>query len=118
MKLKSDQNSVSHFLFLAVNTLAHARFSLILLRKHIAKNVLTNIWNIVNGNNLSKNLWRLNQFVPNAPFLYSLKTSESRKVSDVFRGERKDALGTNGLIIKPTKQIVSFLAGDYDNIEY
>ena len=31
-------------------------------------------------------------FVPNAPFLYPLKTSEK-----VFRGYRKDALGTNRL---------------------
>ena len=32
----------------------------------------------------------LNSFAPNAPFLYPLKTSESRKV-------KKGGLGTNGL---------------------
>ena len=39
----------------------------------------------------------INPFVPNAPFLCLLKTSETIRFSDVFRGERKDALGTNGL---------------------
>ena len=40
---------------------------------------------------------QINPFIPNAPFLYSLKTSENRMVSDVFRGERKGALETNKL---------------------
>ena len=40
----------------------------------------------------------VNPFVPNAPFLYPLKTSENRKVFDVFRGQRKCALGVNELI--------------------
>ena len=35
-----------------------------------------------------------NPFVPNAPFLYPLKTSENCKV---FSEKRKGALGTNGL---------------------
>ena len=40
----------------------------------------------------------INPFVSNAPFLYPLKTSGNRKdFSDVFRGQRKSALGTNGL---------------------
>ena len=43
--------------------------------------------------------WRakLNPFVPKAPFLYPLKTSKNLRFSDVFRGQRKGALGTNGL---------------------
>ena len=36
----------------------------------------------------------INPFIPNAPFLYPLKTL---RFSDVFRGKRKGALGTNGL---------------------
>ena len=39
----------------------------------------------------------INPFVPNAPFLYPLKTSENLRFFDVFRGWRKSALGTNGL---------------------
>ena len=40
----------------------------------------------------------LNPFVPNTPFLYPLETSENLRFSDVFRGKRKSALGTNRLI--------------------
>ena len=36
--LDSDQNSVSHFLFLAANTLSHLRLSLILLCKNTSSN--------------------------------------------------------------------------------
>ena len=36
----------------------------------------------------------INPFIPNAPFLYPLKTL---RFSDVFRGKRKGALGTSGL---------------------
>ena len=36
-------------------------------------------------------------FVPNAPFLYCLKTSENLTVSDVFRGSKKGASGKIGL---------------------
>ena len=39
----------------------------------------------------------VNTFVPNVPFLYPLKTLETIRFSDVFRGYRKGALGTNGL---------------------
>ena len=39
----------------------------------------------------------INSFVPNAPFLYPLKTSKNGKFSDVSRGLRKGALRTNGL---------------------
>ena len=43
----------------------------------------------------------INPFVPNAPFLYLLKTTENRNVflrfSDFFRGKRKVALGANSL---------------------
>ena len=48
----------------------------------------------------SINVPRINPFVPSAPFLYPLKTSETVRFSDVFRGQRKGALGTNGLIIR------------------
>ena len=37
-KLESYQNSVSHFLFLAANTLSHPRLSLISLRKNTRSN--------------------------------------------------------------------------------
>ena len=40
----------------------------------------------------------INPFVPNALFLYPLKTSETVRLFDVFRGYRKGTLGTNGLI--------------------
>ena len=40
-------------------------------------------------------IW-LNPFVPNAPFLYPLQTSENRKVFRCFQGVEKGALGTNG----------------------
>ena len=39
----------------------------------------------------------INPFVPNIPFLYPLKTSGNLRFSDVFRGQRKGALGTDGL---------------------
>ena len=38
----------------------------------------------------------INPFVPNAPFLYRLKTSENRKVF-CFQGVEKGCIGTNGL---------------------
>ena len=40
----------------------------------------------------------LNPFIPNAPFLYPLKTSDNRKVYWYFPGVGKGVLGTNGLI--------------------
>ena len=39
----------------------------------------------------------INPFVPNAPFLYALKTSENRKIFWCFQEVEKSALGTNGL---------------------
>ena len=42
-----------------------------------------------------QNKTSFNQFVPNAPFLYPLKTSENQ----LSGGHRKGELGTNGLII-------------------
>ena len=47
---------------------------------------------------LYSDLHFFNLFVPNAPFLYHLKTSENLRFSDVFRGYRQGALETNGLI--------------------
>ena len=49
----------------------------------------------------------VNPFVPNAPFLYPLKTSENRKffwcfnrkVFCFFSGVKKGVLGTNGLTV-------------------
>ena len=41
--------------------------------------------------------WWLNPFVPNAPFLYPWKHRKTWRFSDVFRGYRKGALGTNEL---------------------
>ena len=40
---------------------------------------------------------RINLLVCNAPFLYPLKTSETLRLSDVFKEQRKGALGTNWL---------------------
>ena len=40
-----------------------------------------------------------NPFVPNIHSLYNLKTSENHKVFWLFRGQRKCALGKNGLIV-------------------
>ena len=37
--------------------------------------------------------WYLNQFVPNAPFLYPLKTSKNRKAFKYFQGEEKGCIG-------------------------
>ena len=46
---------------------------------------------------IQKSLPILNPFVPKAPFLYPLKTSENLGFSDASRGLRKSALGTNEL---------------------
>ena len=54
-----------------------------------------------------------NTFVPNAPFLYPLKTSENLTVLWCFQGAEKSALGTNGLIKRySSKSHSSFL--DYN----
>ena len=45
-----------------------------------------------------------NPFIPNAPFTYPLKTLENLRFSDVFKGWRKGALGTNGLNIKDKRK--------------
>ena len=39
-----------------------------------------------------------NRFIPNAPFLYPLKTSENRKLFWCFQGVEKGTLQTNGLM--------------------
>ena len=44
----------------------------------------------------------VNPFAPNAPFLYSLETTENLRFSYVFKGLRKGALGTNGLTATET----------------
>ena len=48
---------------------------------------------------LRNSTYLLTHLFPIAPFFYTLKTSESLWFSDVFRGWRKDALGTNRLNI-------------------
>ena len=40
--------------------------------------------------------WRVNSILAGVPFLYPLKTSENR-FSDVFRGYKKEVLGSNRL---------------------
>ena len=45
----------------------------------------------------TSNLSRLNPFVPNALFLYTLKTLKNRKVFWCFQEVEKGYLGTNGL---------------------
>ena len=47
--------------------------------------------------NFNANKNAFNPFVPNASFLYPLKTSKNVKFCNVFMGLRKSALGTNGL---------------------
>ena len=44
--------------------------------------------------------WWLNPFVPNAPFLYTLKTSENRKVFWCFQGVEKGCKPDDYVIIK------------------
>ena len=39
----------------------------------------------------------IDQFVPNAPFLYPRKHHKTLQFSGAFKGKRKGALGTNGL---------------------
>ena len=39
----------------------------------------------------------INPFVPNAPFLHLITASENLRFSDVFKGQKNDALGANGL---------------------
>ena len=46
-----------------------------------------------------RQLWCINPFASNSAFIYPLKKSENLMLkSDVFRGQRKGALGTNGLV--------------------
>ena len=45
-----------------------------------------------------KGITYVKAFVPNAPFLHPLKTSENLTVFWYFQGEKKGALGTNGQI--------------------
>ena len=54
-----------------------------------------------------------NPFVSSARFLYPLKTSETLRFSDVFREQRKGALGTNNLM----KQKADELLRDYSAIK-
>ena len=61
-------------------------------QKQILANHQQTIWKSLNPTILIP-------FVPNGPFLYPLKTFPTTlRFSDVFRGQRKGALGTNGLI--------------------
>ena len=50
-------------------------------------------------------VWFSNPFIPSAPFLYPLKTSETLKC---FQGVDKGSLETNGLIIKTFHSIPAF----------
>ena len=43
--------------------------------------------------------WSINGFVPNGPFLYPLKTSETLTVFCCFKGVEKGWLATNGLMV-------------------
>ena len=45
----------------------------------------------------------LNPFVPNAPFVYPLKTSENSKVFWCFQGVEKGYIGNEWVNIGPTK---------------
>ena len=47
----------------------------------------------------------INSFVPNAPFLYSLKTSENRKAFWRFQGVEKGCIGSKWVRIEYDKTI-------------
>ena len=49
------------------------------------------------SNLLPKSSLCISPFILNAPFLFPLKTQKTVRFSDVFRGQRKGKLGTNGL---------------------
>ena len=74
------------------------------------------IENVFKGYFQVSELFFLNAFVPNAPFLYPLKTSENRTVFWYFQGVEKGCIGNewvNWLWIKCSKlskiTIISFL---------
>ena len=53
--------------------------------------------NVGNAQDLAFTSSLLNPFVPNAPFLYPLKTSESHKVFWCFQGVEKGCIGKEGV---------------------
>ena len=75
------------------------------------------IWQYVRTSVAKKNLChsldnckkQINPFFLNAPFLYPLETSKKLRFSDVFKGQGKGALGTNGLKIHPEFYLPYFL---------
>ena len=50
-------------------------------------------------------MFLINSFVPNAPFLYSLKTSENRKAFWCFQGVEKGCIGSKWVRIEYDKTI-------------
>ena len=50
-------------------------------------------WNYIHANYITTNKWSLNPFVPNAPFLYPLKTSENLMVFLCFHGVENRCIG-------------------------
>ena len=52
---------------------------------------------------------RLNPFVPNAPFLYSPKTSENRKVFLCFQGVEKGCTENKRIKLKPSTTFLNIL---------
>ena len=46
---------------------------------------------------VASNFKGLITFVPNAPFLYPMKTPETVNFSNIFKGQKKGALGPNRL---------------------
>ena len=59
--------------------------------------VFNGLLNVLNGQLHHILISCLNPVVPNAPFLYPLEISENLTVFNICRGQRKGALGTNGL---------------------
>ena len=52
-----------------------------------------NTWMEISLNTLGLHIKNINPFVPNALFLYPLKTSENRKVFWCFQGVEKGCIG-------------------------
>ena len=65
------------------------------LKKSLSQCIHTVFYLMSAGSQISESL---NPFVPNVPFFYPRKTSQTSRFSDFFKGKKKGALGTNGLI--------------------
>ena len=85
-------------------------------KKHWPEIGSWNKWNQVIIDNYSASIHKsfllrqlFNPFVSNAPFFASWKHQKTVSFSHVFRGERKEALGTNGLKLITTYPVQTTL---------